>query len=199
MILQQNSRSRRTFVGRILVGCVALVTVVTGLGAAPAAASVDSAAPVVLPASNGSSPANIYGFLVRTKDGRTLSYTYENPADAPTVDPEAVIGFCYFGAGNISYNGRFNWSTFHSCSGNYGLVTHQSRMLRSSWSGYRAYNDWSSRGPTAYAAWTYYWSMYCKGGGTYDYKGSVRIYASGIGYWSGVAASNNSVRQACGV
>jgi len=139
----------------------------------------------------------VYGLIGKTKDGRTFSYTFSDPADAPAPD-QTASAFCYWGAGLVSYNGRFNWSSTHSCSGAYGLVTHQSRLLRSSWSGLRAYTSWGSQGPTAAASTIYYWTIYCSGGGTYDYKGGAKVYASGIGSWSGESISDNYVRQPCG-
>jgi hypothetical protein len=190
------SRRRRVApAGRVLLGVVTVAALIAG---APSAMA--SPAPVGFsgPPGPGTPTSSYeYGLIWKTADGRTMSVTKRDPADLPRLESTTAT-YCYLGAGNISYNGRFNWASYHSCSGSYGLVTHQSRLLRSSWSGYRGYTDWRSQGPTARIAWTYYWSDYCRGGGTYDYKAEVKIYASGIGYWSPSDRSNNSTRQACG-
>ena len=165
-------------------------------GDAPAAPTV-AGPPSAAAAFAGLPKLEIYGLFGKAKDGRTFSYTFSDPASAPPV-PAQASPFCYWGAGNVSYNGRFNWSSTHSCSGAYGLVTHQSRLLRSSWSGWRAYSSWGNQGPTSSANITYYWSIHCSGGGTYDYKGGARVYASGIGQWSGESISNNQERRPCG-
>ncbi len=195
-----NRKSLR-FCAVLAVAAIALVGIGSGSSFADNGGQTP---PAPTPASANelaSSDGGAHGLIGKLKDGSTFSYTWrdgEQPPAAAEAAVEEAAAFCSYKVSDITYTDQFRWSTYHFCTGDYGYVTHQSRMVRSSWSGWRVYIDWRSQGPTTYPWRYYYWQMYCKGGGTYDYKATMRLYASGIGYWSPEALSNNKVRKPCG-
>ncbi len=141
-----------------------------------------------------------------TKAGQRYSYTYRVGDNKPAAAPvqAAVVTGCseyisnlqLLGAGASAY---FQWETSQTCVGAYGTQSLRTQLWRSSWSGPRGYDSWSSwTKPSGNSIIDWGWSADCSdGGGTYVYYPVMQGKATGVGQGP-TLRSQNSLKENCG-
>ncbi len=199
---------------RLAGATLAALVAVPAFGASAHAASADTA-PGLSPLKSAvatklttrtSAPAGTVAEWGVTSGGKYYSFTYHvaqgRPASAP-ASPQVTAGCSDYisdvellgGGSSARY---FQWTTSQTCVGAFGVQSIRTQMWRSSWSGPRGYNAWTTSQPTTNAFTNWGWSTDCNwGNGTYDYYPVMQGYATGVGYGP-ILRSNNQLTENCG-
>jgi hypothetical protein len=131
--------------------------------------------------------------------------TWSKQVAGATANSPATAVACSLYVGPVTLPngllGALETETVQTCSGPFGVQQTQTRMQRSSWSGWRWYSATGYSETTASIYLYTNWEVDCGGygQGTYDYRELAKGYATALG-WSGYAyyAGSQSQRFACG-